>query len=36
MELHARMDNKSLQKMLEDDKVTVSELGGLECGKCHY
>ncbi len=35
-ELHARMDNKSLQKILEDDKVTVSELGGLECGKCHY
>ena len=23
-------------KIFEDDKVTVKELGGWECAKCHY
>ena len=38
-EIHKRlMDNdKSLYgQYLEDDKVTVKELGGWECAKCHY
>lgn len=38
-EIHKRlMDNdKSLYgQYLEDGKVTVSELGGWECAKCHY
>lgn len=38
-EIHKRlMDNdKSLYgKYLEDEKVTVEELGGWECAKCHY
>jgi mono/diheme cytochrome c family protein len=25
-----------LRKYLKDDKITVEELGGLECAKCHY
>jgi mono/diheme cytochrome c family protein len=38
-EIHKRLLNndKSLYgKYLEDGKVTVSELGGWECAKCHY
>lgn len=38
-EIHRRLLNndKSLyEKYLEDGKVTVSELGGWECAKCHY
>ena len=35
-EIHARMDKVSLKKILDDGKVTVSELGGIECAKCHY
>ena len=38
-EIHKRLLNndKSLyKKYLEDGKVTVSELGGWECAKCHY
>jgi len=36
--IHERLlkDRKTYQKYLEDDKVTVGELGGLECAKCHY
>lgn len=36
--IHQRLlkDKKTYQKYLEDDKVTVGELGGLECAKCHY
>ncbi len=36
--IHQRLlkDMKTYEKYLEDDKVTVAELGGLECGKCHY
>jgi hypothetical protein len=38
-EIHRRLLNndKSLyRKYLKDNKVTVSELGGWECAKCHY
>jgi cytochrome c551/c552 len=38
-EIHRRLMNndKSLySKYLEDGKVTVKELGGWECAKCHY
>lgn len=36
--IHERLlkDKKTYQKYLEDDVVTVGELGGLECAKCHY
>jgi len=39
-EIHRRltntpMGNKELQKYLEDGKITVRELGGWECAKCH-
>ena len=29
-------DKKLYEKYLEDGKVSVSELGGWECAKCHY
>lgn len=40
-EIHRRltetpMGNKELQKYLEDEKITVKELGGWECAKCHH
>lgn len=38
-EIHRRLSKhgKSLyQRMLADEKVTVQELGGWECAKCHY
>lgn len=37
-EIHKRLlkDKKTYKKYLEDDVVTVGELGGLECAKCHY
>ena len=38
-EIHKRLleNDKSLyEKYLEDGKVTVQELGGWECAKCHY
>ncbi len=38
-EIHRRLmnnDKKLYEKYLEDGKVTVSELGGWECAKCHY
>ena len=38
-EIHKRLleNDKSLyEKYLEDGKVTVKELGGWECAKCHY
>lgn len=40
-EIHRRlketpMGNRELQKYLEDEKITVKELGGWECAKCHY
>ena len=38
-EIHQRLvDNgeEELKKYLEDGKITVRELGGYECSKCHY
>jgi hypothetical protein len=37
-EIHNRLlkDKKLYKKFLEDKKVTVKELGGWECAKCHY
>ncbi len=37
-EIHNRLltDKKTYQKYLEDDMVSVAELGGWECAKCHY
>lgn len=40
-DLHDRMlssDNgkEEMKKMLEDGKITVKDLGGWECSKCHY
>lgn len=37
-EIHDRLkgDKKTYTKYLEDDKITVAELGGWECAKCHY
>jgi mono/diheme cytochrome c family protein len=40
-EIHRRlketpMGNKELKEYLEDEKITVKELGGWECAKCHY
>lgn len=36
--IHQRLllDKRTYQTYLEDDVVTVAELGGLECAKCHY
>lgn len=31
-----KLGHKELQKYLEDGKITVKELGGWECAKCHY
>jgi len=30
------LGHKELKKYLEDDKISVKELGGWECAKCHY
>jgi cytochrome c2 len=37
-EMHKRLKNRpDINNMIfEDDKVTVKELGGWECAKCHY
>ena len=36
--IHERLlkDRTTYERYLEDDMVTVAELGGLECAKCHY
>jgi CRISPR/Cas system-associated exonuclease Cas4 (RecB family) len=39
--MHDRMKddvrgNEELRRILEDDKITVKEMGGWECAKCHY
>lgn len=36
--IHQRLllDKRTYQNYLEDDMVSVAELGGLECAKCHY
>lgn len=40
-EIHRRLKDtevgkRELRKYLEDDQFSVKELGGWECGKCHY
>jgi cytochrome c551/c552 len=30
------LGHRELRKYLEDDRITVKELGGWECAKCHY
>ena len=40
-EMHERLinserGNEELRRYLEDEKITVRELGGWECSKCHY
>jgi hypothetical protein len=40
-EIHNRLKesvrgNEELRRYLEDESVTVKELGGWECAKCHY
>jgi hypothetical protein len=37
-EIHNRLlkDKKLYNSYLEDKKVSVKELGGWECAKCHY
>jgi cytochrome c2 len=37
-EIHNRLKNNptAMSKILKDKKVTVKELGGWECAKCHY
>ena len=35
-EIHARLTTKELKKYLEDEKISVKDLGGWECAKCHY
>jgi hypothetical protein len=38
-EIHRRLmsgDKSLYSQYLEDGKVTVEELGGWECAKCHY
>ena len=35
-EIHSRLPEELKEQMLKDGKLTVSELGGIECSKCHY
>jgi cytochrome c551/c552 len=37
-EIHDRLKNRpdAMRRILEDEKVSVRELGGWECAKCHY
>lgn len=37
-EIHKRLNKRpdAMRRILEDEKVTVRELGGWECAKCHY
>lgn len=35
-DIHARLPEDLKKQYLEDGTITVSELGGIECGKCHY
>jgi mono/diheme cytochrome c family protein len=32
----SKLGERELKNYLEDDKITVKELGGWECAKCHY
>lgn len=35
-EIHKRLPEDLKKQYLEDGTITVSELGGIECAKCHY
>jgi mono/diheme cytochrome c family protein len=35
-EIHARLPEELKKEYLEDGTITVEELGGTECAKCHY
>ncbi len=35
-EIHARLPEDLKEEYLENGTITVSELGGIECAKCHY
>ncbi len=35
-EIHERLPESLKKQYLEDGTITVSELGGIECAKCHY
>lgn len=35
-EIHERLPEDLKKEYLEDGTITVSELGGIECAKCHY
>jgi mono/diheme cytochrome c family protein len=35
-EIHARLPKNFAKEFMEDGKITVDELGGIECAKCHY
>jgi mono/diheme cytochrome c family protein len=35
-EIHSRLSDNLKEKFMKDGKITVDELGGLECAKCHY
>lgn len=35
-DLHSRMTPEFRDKVMKDGKITVNEIGGLECAKCHY
>jgi cytochrome c2 len=35
-DIHSRMSNEHLKSLLEDGDISVKDLGGWECAKCHY
>lgn len=35
-DLHSRMPEDFKNKVMQDGKITVNEIGGMECAKCHY
>ena len=35
-EIHARLPEHLAEDFMKDGKITVDELGGIECAKCHY
>jgi len=35
-DLHSRMPEEFKNKIMQDGKITVNEIGGMECAKCHY
>lgn len=35
-EIHSRLPENFVKEFMKDGKITVEELGGTECAKCHY